>query len=99
MLGNYFGITSTWELGAVGSFPGYALSPGPYPAVNEILVDPDRDPLNACTQVYANPKGSFWRHALIQYQVHGEFHMLIHEAWERRTTMWTMLLCRPRPCG
>ena len=85
ILGNYFGITSAWELGAVGSFPGYALSPGPYPAVYDILVDPGRDPLDACTQTYAAPASAnqswYWRYSLIQYRVQGEQHMLIHEAW------------------
>ena len=61
-LGAYLGITDVWDLGAVGRFPGYAMSPGPYPAQHDVVVDPGRDQLDPCTQAYRNGPGEwFWR--------------------------------------
>ena len=78
MLGAYFGITTTWDLGAVGQFPGYVLGAGGERGVHDILVDPGRDPYTSCTAGYQWWK---WRHSLIQYRVYTEQSQFVHEIW------------------
>ena len=71
-LGAYFGITSTWHLGAVGQFPGYAINKSFYEPF-AVLIDPAHDWTVHDIISYANRVGGkwHWRWSLFQYRVMG----------------------------
>ena len=71
ILGTYLGITSTWDVGAVGSFPGYVLTPGDKSDVHEILIDPGQDLSDKCTASYAGGGEWAYRWGLSQYACKG----------------------------
>ena len=77
ILGTYLGITSTWDVGAVGSFPGYVLTPGDKSDVHEILIDPGRDLNEPGTASYVLGNGDWvYRWGITQYMAMSGVYLL-----------------------